>query len=290
MVNNMSEHPSAGSASSQYTTFRDRAHLLGDRNLADYLKHCASSARGGHVDDTEQALYFAGGHNYPGAFTNGVIRRSEQLSAEQLLDRSEKFFGELRRSFLVWVREHADNDLDEVLLARNYTIRPPAEGLTGIAHDRAPAPSARALPAGYQLREVSDDAGFVDYLDVVGEAWHLPGAPIPVLESVLFSVSSLRADAVRVFVVYRGARAVAGCSVFLTAECGGLQWAGTRTEALGLGLGQASFRAAWQAAFDGGASLVVAQASGIGTPLWLSMGFHEVTRYRRYISPPVVRR
>ena len=41
----------------------------------------------------------------------------------------------------------------------------------------------------------------------------------------------------------------------------------------------------WNAAFTIGAKLAVNQASGSGIDIWKRMGFHELTRYSRWLVP-----
>lgn len=267
-----------------------RARRAGDRSLADYLRHCAASATGGAVEERDGVLLFSGAHHYPGGFTNGMIRRSGELSAGVALDRAESFFHRRQRAFVVWTRAHADADLVAEASRRGYRIRPPEDGLHGVYCDVPPPAAARSLPAGAQIREVDDDAGYLDYLDVIAEAWQLGDAPRQLAESVLFSVDSLRTPDMRVFVAYRDGRALAASAMFFAGGIGGMQWTGIRAEARGVGLGQAAFLPAWRAAFEMGASLIVGQASAIGTGVWLRHGWQEVTRYGRYISPPVVHR
>ncbi|WP_375503887.1 GNAT family N-acetyltransferase [uncultured Jatrophihabitans sp.] len=142
------------------------------------------------------------------------------------------------------------------------------------------------MPAGCSLRRVDDEDGLVDYLDVIAEVYQLAEAPRAIQESVLFSLASARDPAMSVFLLYEGDRALSASANFVSGGCGGMQWTGTRREAKGRGLGQVVCAAAWASAFDRGEDLVVGQSSTIGTPVWLGMGFEQVTRYRRFMSPP----
>src|SRR6266480_7064350 len=86
-----------------------------DRSLAEFLAHVARTSSGGAVRQDDGMLLFAGGHNYPGAYTNGVMRLSADVAPARLLARADDFFGPLRRGYVVWVRDHADGDLKDVV-------------------------------------------------------------------------------------------------------------------------------------------------------------------------------
>jgi ribosomal protein S18 acetylase RimI-like enzyme len=71
----------------------------------------------------------------------------------------------------------------------------------------------------------------------------------------------------------------------VTDDVAGLYWVATAPWARGRGLGAACARHATAAGFDLGALLACLQASQQGAGMWRSLGFAEVTRYRRYLAP-----
>jgi len=262
---------------------RQDARRAGDANLVSYLRHLARCAPRGSVREAPGYLCFAGGHDYPGTYTNGVIRRGRGSPPAELLAAADDFFSPMRRGYMVWVRGDADSDLEEELRRRSWWLRPPETGNPGIASDH-PIADMEA-PEGTQLVRVSSQAGRRDYLRVTGAAYGLEGAPDDLLERVLFSMSSLEGDETTAFVAYRGARPVSCCLAYIDDDVAGLQWASTLPEARGTGLGTAVFTAACNAAFAAGTRLAVAQTSAIGTPIWVRLGFEVVTYYRRYLAP-----
>ncbi|MBE7190731.1 MAG: hypothetical protein INR67_20785, partial [Jatrophihabitans endophyticus] len=163
----------------------------------------------------------------------------------------------------------------------------PVEGLTGVAVDVRPP--AYDLPAGCELRHVDDEAGFRDYLDVIADVYQLGDAPLELREGLLFPLESVRTPDMGVFVLYKDGRPMSASANYVAGGCGGMQWTGTRTESTGRGYGKITCAAAWDFAFDRGQDLVVGQASALGTPVWHSMGFRTVTRYRRFRCPPARR-
>ena len=67
----------------------------------------------------------------------------------------------------------------------------------------------------------------------------------------------------------------------------GVQLVGTIPDARGRGLGELCTRWTVQAGFELGAIAAVLEASEAGEPLYLRMGFEEVSRYRWcFGSPP----
>jgi GNAT superfamily N-acetyltransferase len=255
----------------------------GDRSLCAYLEHLAVTSPRGRVASDESYLLFAGGHDNPGTYTNGAIRRSLMVSPAELVARADEFFGEIGRAYVMWVRDHADRDLEALLVRRGCWLRPPAEGNAGFALVNRPAP--RPAPPGIVVRRVVEDSGLLDYARVVAAGYQLSGADDDLIESVLFSLDSLRSQRTTVVVAYDGDTPVAGCMTFSAGADVGLQWTATDPGHRGRGLGRRVFERAANAAFDDGARCVTGLASMAGLQLWQSLGAEVVTSYRRYVVP-----
>ena len=65
----------------------------------------------------------------------------------------------------------------------------------------------------------------------------------------------------------------------------GIYWVGSLDEARGRGLGRAVTAAATNAGFDLGAEVASLQASPMGGPVYLAMGFETIYDYRLLLSP-----
>lgn len=257
----------------------------GDANLVAYLRHVAGTAAGGAVAEPAGMLLFAGGHNHPGPYTNGVIRTGAPgASASTVLADAETFFGPRNRGFAVWIRGDGDADLEAVARSRRLWQRPPVEGNPGIAVDRPP--DDEPTPDGVEIRRIDSEQGCRDYLTVVAAGYGVADAGLPMAEAVLFSLASLDVPNVAVFVAYRVGAPVAGTMVYLAAGAAGLYWAAVVPTERGRRLGRATFRSAWAAGFAMGATCAVGQASAVGAPIWVRMGFQVVTHYRRYLASP----
>jgi len=267
----------------------DTAELLerGDANLAAYLAHVARTGGTGAVGGRPGLLLFAGAHNYPGTYTNGVIRTgsgSAPVPAAEVLRDAADFFRPLRRGYALWVRAHCDADLEAAAAAAGLWQRPPAAGNPGIVIEH-PVPR-EPIPPGVELCQVVDRSGHEDYLRVVAAAYGVEQLPLPMAEAILFSRESLAAPEVAAFVVYRQGEPVAGCMSYVAAGAAGLLWAATIPAARGAGLVHVAVRAACEAGFAMGARCATAQASALGMPLWMRRGFRVVTHYRRYLARP----
>lgn len=260
-----------------------------DANLAAYLAHLARTSGSGVVSERPGLLLFAGSHNYPGAFTNGVIRTGPgdpvtAVPAIEVLDAAADFFGRRRRGFVLWVRGAQDADLAAAARDAGLWQRPPPGGNPGLAIDH-PVPEVDP-PEGVTIRRVRDAGQRADYLRVVAATYGVGAVPLPVAEQILFSRASLDAPEVAAFVAYRGDAPVACCLVYLAAGAAGLQWAATVPAARGAGLGQLAFRAACNAGFALGARCAAGMASAAGTPVWTRQGMRVVTHYERYLGRP----
>ena len=261
----------------------------GDANLCTYLAHLAATAQGGSFDTTDGVLTFAGGHAYPGTYTNGVTRISNDADAATVLARAESFFRPLRRGYAVWIRDHADHDLEQLAQDAGMFQRPPLEGNPAIAYQgprfAVPNLSGRG-PGEVSIRRVDDDASRAAYLDGVLAGYGVAGLPPELADRVIFRKASLDDPRVAAFVAYIDESPQSGCMAFLDGDTAGMQWGATRPDARGRGLGKATFIAAANAAIDDGATLLTGQASQMGVPLWVSLGCEVVTHYRRYLAKP----
>ena len=93
---------------------------------------------------------------------------------------------------------------------------------------------------------------------------------------------------VRAVVARDRGRPVAAAMVVASGAVAGIQLVGTIPGARGRGLGELCTRWAVGAGFDLGADAIVLEASEAGEPLYLRLGFVEVSRYRWCFGPPSV--
>ena len=232
----------------------DPAQLVeaSDRALTSFMRHQAATAPAGSFEDDDRYLIFAGGHDYPGTHINGVMCRSPDISAGELLARADAFFTPLRRQYLVWVRQHADADLETELVRRKMWVRPPPDGIAGIAIDQMLEPLS--APDGIDLGVASTDDEFTEFRRLIGDAYQLVGADEALLEQVLFSVESLRSDRVVGAHCACAAGILSAGMIYVDGDVASLQWTATRASARGRGLGRLVMHRCSNAALARGAT------------------------------------
>jgi acetyltransferase (GNAT) family protein len=256
---------------------------LADLSLAGSLRHFAEHAEGGTVEQRDGLLLFAGGHPYPGAYCNGVLRLDRATSAQATLEAARAFFAPRRRGYALWVRAHADRDLAVAAEERNFFERPPPGGMPGMVCTAPVEPPV--VPAGASIEHVTDLRTAQRYLRVVAEAYGMEGLTPELAAGIFFTPRSALAENTVAVLATLGGRPAAGAMAIVLDGTAGLYWAATAPWARGRGLGAACARLATHAGFELGARTAALQASQLGSAMWSGLGFAEVTRYRRFLVP-----
>lgn len=208
---------------------------------------------------------------------NGVARVDAELPAEQLLDAAEHVFGGLGRGFTLQVEDPDGRDADLVAAAE-------LRGLVELS--RAPA-MVRSTPLGplvapeqVRLGWVGDDASSADFVQVADTSYQSLGMPAGVVVEMFAAPERLVAPHVHSMVAHLDGRPVATAQVVLGRGVAGVYYVGVLPEARGRGLAELVTHAVTQRAFDLGAPVVVLQATPMGEPVYLKMGFEQFQRYR----------
>jgi ribosomal protein S18 acetylase RimI-like enzyme len=220
-------------------------------------------------------LLYAGATDFP-VMANGAVPLDGD--AAPLVDAARDFFSERGRGFTWFARSPEEDGLARAAGWNVVLERYPAMVL------RAPVDLA-AVPSGVQLRRVASEADARDYLVAADAAFVTLGLPSGVL--LQLDPGSFLVDGTAAFVAYEGDRAVAVASVVMARGIGGIQWVGVLEEARGRGLAALVTGAAANAAFsDLGADYAWLEASHMGEPVYVRMGFEEVFSYRLWLAPP----
>jgi GNAT superfamily N-acetyltransferase len=266
----------------------DRDELLagGDHNLASTMRLYATTATGAMLEDDGGLLLYSTSSSWPGPYHNGAIRLDRSLAPDEVLSRAAAFFAP-RPGYCVWIAAHADADLEQTALEAGYaSVSEVGAPRLAIEHRLDPA----VVPAGVRLDEVADDEARLDYLAVTVDAFADSFLPRDAAQAQLGTLRAVCAPDVRAVVARIDGRPVAGAMVVATGSVAGIQLVGTVPGARGRGLGELCTRWAVGAGFDLGARAVVLEASEAGEPLYLRLGFVEVSRYRWCFGPPSTRR
>lgn len=268
--------------------WRDRAELLrlADLTLAEFFRQLARYGKGSQIVEQDGLVLFAGAHAQPNPFRNGAIRLDERLSAAEALDRAERFFAPLKRSFVFWVRE-SESDLDALCRSKQMELVEP-DGLPELFLD-GPPPPLKPLPENIVLRRTDDPEVRRDYVDVVASGWGMEGIATEAAAEIFFHPDSMGDPNVIAFVAYVDGKPASGCMALLShgIAVGGngatVSWARRR------GLAEMCYAASLQVAYDDfGIRGSVCQSSPSGAGVWARMGYKPLTHYMRFIGKPPV--
>jgi hypothetical protein len=268
---------------------RDELLAAGDRNLAATMRLYATTAPGAALEDDGRLLLYSTSATWPGPYHNGAIRLDRTLAPAEVLARAATFFS-ARPGYCVWIADHADADLERHALDAGYaSISASGTPRLVLDHPLEPAgvPRGSAGASGAVLDEVTDDASRLDFLAVTVDAFADSFLPRDAANAQLATMDAVRGPDVRAVVARRGGRAVAGAMVVASGAVAGLQLVGTVPGSRGRGLGELCTRWAVAAGFELGAQAIVLEASEAGEPLYLRLGFVELSRYRWCFGPPV---
>jgi ribosomal protein S18 acetylase RimI-like enzyme len=247
---------------------------LAERGHAAMVDRYALGAEldGGEVSWTPDGVIYAGRSDFP-VMVNAAIPLSGDPYA--LAAAAREYFASRRRGFSWFARTEAEDEAAGAGMQR-VLERYPAMVLRERAEERH-------VP-GIELRRVAEEDAARDFATVADGAFATIGMPPGLLAAML--PATLIGDDTVSFVAYEAARPLACASVTIARGIAGIQWVGVLDEARGRGLADACTRAASNAGFDLGADCAWLEASLMGEPVYLKMGFEELFSYRLYVAPP----
>jgi hypothetical protein len=253
---------------------------LGHENLIAYTRSTTQWASKGSLRDEGGALLFAGGSWIP-VVGNGAFRTDEALKPDELLAQADRFFARRKRGYSIKVRDNGqDDDLRDACEAHGLpAFGDPTPQM--ICHQRLAAPS---LPEGISLRAAHDEQGVADFAAVNSDAYSTYGMPAEVFADMFDRPGRVLADGdTTIVVAYQGTQPVATTLTFLSGGVASLQWVGTIAAARQMKLGRAVTVWATNLGFDRGATSVTLQASVMGAPLYLSLGYETRYHYHEHV-------
>jgi hypothetical protein len=140
---------------------------------------------------------------------------------------------------------------------------------------------------GVVLRLVEDADGLASFCAVNAEAYGTYGMPPEVLADLFDETTVVLSDeAAHIVVGWRGAEPVATAMSFESDGVASVQWVGTVSSARGTGLGALVTTFVTNLAFERGASSVTLQASPMGEPVYVRLGFETLYRYGELVRWP----
>lgn len=248
---------------------------LARRTLAEVLKETARRC-GGVVLEERGLLLVAGNHPCP-VLVNSALRIGT-MDASEVLSRAEAFFAKRGHPYEMWIRDGADSDLEKTALAAGMRLAAELSGMVLHHCPGDPEPSP-----GIEIRRVEGIRGIQDFTNVAAEGFRDEAPGLSELVRATFSeAQSLIAPDTAAFVVEDHGEPASAAMTMVKDGVAWIGWVATRPEARGRGLGRLATLAATCAGFALGATLASLEATKMGAPLYLRLGYREVLRYHNY--------
>jgi hypothetical protein len=254
---------------------RDEEAELGHRTFITYCRAMSTWGETGGAQETDGVLLLAGGSWIP-VIGNVAFRTDgddSEAAGADMIDRADAFFH--------------DDQLRAACASRKLeAFGEPAPEM--VCRHRLDDPD---LADGVTLDQVNDLTAVRDFIAVNAEAYSTYGMPPEAVGEVFSRPELFLADPSALAVVARlEGRPVAASLVYLSDGVASLQWVGTVSDARHLRLGRAVTQWTTNAAFDRGAALCTLQASVMGAPLYLNLGYETLYRYTEWVrwrvTPP----
>ena len=254
----------------------ERAHL----NLIDSSRLFYELDPDAVIEAEPDWLFGAGSSTHP-VISNVAFRRDDGVDAADFLARASKFFANRERRFSICLRAEQAVDRNLAAAAESAGFRAVFEMPEMILD----APLAAGLvPAGAELRKLSDPSEVPDFWRVAKVAYATNGFP-PEVFAGYTRHEGLLAENVAAFVAYVDGEPLSIAMTIVNNDVAGIYWVGSVERARGQGLGRAVTVAATNAGFALGAELASLQASPMGQPIYAKLGYETIFDYRLLISP-----
>lgn len=243
-----------------------------DRNFIGSYRKLVEHSPGGETREFGGIFAFATG--LPIGIFNGCIVAALATAGD--LTAALDWIDERDVPYRLWIHEELTDPLSQT--ARQRGMEQDAWLIPQMV--LRPVPEQPAPAAGVRVRSVSDEASVAAYRRVSVE----DGTSEDVARR-LFSDSFAADPDVELLIAYLDDRAVGTSLAIRTGEVGGVYAVGTLRDARRRGVGTA---ATWTAVGVGrawGCDTIVLQASEMGFPMYVDMGFRTVVRYAIFRPP-----
>ena len=242
-----------------------------------------TARRCGGVSLEERGLLLVAGNHPCPVFVNSALRTGS-MEAMEVLRLTSAFFAARGHHCEMWVRDGADADLDKAAIAAGMRV---AVELSGMAVHKSPGlPEPRP---GVEIRRVEDIEGLRDFTNVVAQGFRDDAPSLSDLVRSIFSEpGSIIAPDTAAFVVWDHGEPSSAAMTMVKNEVAWIGWVATLPEARGRGLGRMATAAATRAGFMLGARFASLEATKMGVPVYVRLGYREVQRYRTYWSADYV--
>jgi hypothetical protein len=251
-----------------------------DLALADGIELMAGWQTRHRTERTLELLATAGATRFPAPYANALLPL-EARSAEELFERAARFFDD--RRYVLWTQVERDRAVIEAAKEKQYLPLGDTPGM--LIETRVPPAEP---PAGLSIEEVSTREQLAELVHVCQEAYAEAGLPAEIGAKLFANADAVIDGRATLALARFEGRAIASALSLVTpnSALGGVYWVATLPAARKKGAADAVTRYVTNAAFDRGARVVTLQASRAGEPIYRRMGYREVVRYERLLSPP----
>jgi GNAT superfamily N-acetyltransferase len=255
---------------------------LGQLNLIEYTREDARWQTPHEIVERDGILLFTGSSDFP-AFSNGVRRVDDSVPGPVVVETATEFFAARNRGFSLWTRDLAlDDDLHAAAVVAGinpYGTSAPQM----ICRTRV---TERDLPPGVTLEPITTRDEVEAYATLSGDAYSVYGAPTEATASHFNGIQAMRGPHVHGLLARLDGEPVGGALILLSHGIAGVYWVGVLEQARGRGIAFSVTARVTNLAFDLGAVNVQLQASEMGEPVYLRMGYEELYRHRLHLSIP----
>jgi ribosomal protein S18 acetylase RimI-like enzyme len=252
-----------------------------DANLAESNRTFSRFYPPSIVLEQEDVVYAASGTRFPGGPFNSVIAVGrEGPEPSRLFDTARAFYEQIPRGFSIYARGHLDGALVEAC-ERSGFVRignPPGMVLGEPVVERE-------LGASVVIREVTSEEQAKDFVEVVAGAYLSIGMPPEVTHKVFSMPSRWLLPHLYYSVLYDHQEPVSAAMLLFSHGIAGVYWVGTLPASRGRGHADAIMRHVSRVGFARGGRAVILQATPFGEPVYLRLGYREVTRYPWFLVP-----
>jgi ribosomal protein S18 acetylase RimI-like enzyme len=251
---------------------------LADLNFAESIRETARWTAESEIYEFNDLLLAAGPDKTSAANYALRLHRGACPDARTVLDKCASFYSERECDYSLYVRRHADADLEEALKSAPLKC---IFDLSVMIIDRPLKPPA--VPARANLLTVTDRQGACDFVSILMDSYRDLGMSENAGFSTYKTPERILQPHCYYSIVYYDDKPASGAMLLYSHALAGIYWVGTTKEARGRGLAAACVSAVVNEAMSRGISHVVLQASKFGEPVYRRLGFCEITRYLQYM-------
>lgn len=253
---------------------------LADRNLVESIREHARWSERAVFEDHPWGVRSLGATRFSvGVFNAVMCTGATPADPDEWLAEQRRYYERHGRGFTIFGRMERDRLLADVCLGAGLTLSSVEPGMV------CDAPIAETpLAAGIQIEHVTTVEALETVVDVNAAGFATLGLPATVTRKVMGEPARMLSDRTLWFLTRVDGKPAATSMVLFSDTIAGIYWVSCSPEFRKRGLAAACTRAATNEAFARGARAVVLQATRMGEPTYLKLGYREITRYPQYLS------